>query len=328
MIDETGQSGASRRADYISGRESRREFPRRSTSLRDRNYSQSRDLVDRDSSRQGRGYSDIEDRQQNRLYSSGSYRQRTDYGAYRRSPESYYESRGRQYGREEGRGRYNRERNYDYDRQRGSQWSSREDYDEPYTRETLSGRYGYEQQYWPTRTRGDVDYRSDETDYGSYGRRDWTDTRYGRNYLRCSDIMTKDVTTCSRQASIREVAEKMQDDDVGSIPVVENGRLIGIVTDRDIVCRVLAEGLDTRTAMVTEAMSEDIVTCSPEENVVDAIRKMGEHQIRRIPVCDINGRLRGIISLGDIALEAERDQELAQSLEEISQPVPDRSRRV
>jgi CBS domain-containing protein len=75
-------------------------------------------------------------------------------------------------------------------------------------------------------------------------------------------------------------------------------------------------------------MSQDIITCTPDDSVIDAIRKMGEHQIRRIPVCDMNGRLRGIIALGDIALEAERDQDLANAIEQISQPTPHQSRRV
>src|SRR5262249_47678085 len=121
--------------------------------------------------------------------------------------------------------------------------------------------------------------------------------------------------------------DMMEDEDVGSLPVVENGRLLGIVTDRDIVCRVLAEGHDSRTATVREAMSEDLVTCSPDESVVEAIHKMGEHQIRRLPVCDNNGRLRGILSIGDLALEAENDREIARALEHISQPTPYQSRR-
>ena len=140
--------------------------------------------------------------------------------------------------------------------------------------------------------------------------------------------MTKSVTTCGPDSVIRDVADLMEDDNVGSIPVLENGRLVGIVTDRDIVCRVIAEGLDTRTVKAREVMSEDLITCTPDDSVLEAIRKMGEHQIRRIPVCDPNGRLRGIISIGDVALEAERDQDLANALEQISQPTPQQARRV
>jgi CBS domain-containing protein len=158
---------------------------------------------------------------------------------------------------------------------------------------------------------------------------DWQGRPYeGYRYtLRCRDIMTKDVTCCTPDTTIRNVAEQMEDDNVGSIPVVENGRLIGLVTDRDIVCRILAEGKDTRSTVAREAMSDDIVTCAPDESVMEAIRKMSEHQIRRIPICDLNGRLRGIISIGDIALEAERDRDIACALEKISEPTPYQSHR-
>jgi CBS domain-containing protein len=282
--------------------------------------------------------SDYGDRTQSPTYYAGYYRQRTLYGTLGRDAESNYETRGRQIGREEDRSRYDRSNigrgrayeDYDYDRERRRQRPSREEYGEPRYRETFSGRYG--QQRWPSRSgeeRGQgVDFYSGEPYYRGEDRRSRRDTYSGQNYLRSRDIMTKDVTTCSPQSSIREAAEKMQDENVGSLPVVDNGRLIGIVTDRDIVCRVLAEGRDSRAATVADAMSEDLVTCTPEETVLDAIRKMGEHQIRRIPVCDINGRLRGIIAMADVALEAERDRELAEALEEISQPLPNRSRRM
>ena len=178
--------------------------------------------------------------------------------------------------------------------------------------------------------------RAYQTDYGyggDYGaRRDARSEERGwgggRSALRCREIMTKNVTTCGPDTAIRDVADMMDDDNVGSIPVLDNGRLVGIVTDRDIVCRVIAEGLDSRTTKAREVMSEEIITCTADDSLIDAIRKMGEHQIRRIPICDLNGRLRGIIALGDIALEAERDQDLANALEQISQPTPFQSRRV
>jgi CBS domain-containing protein len=345
VTDTAGQAGGTRQHTYIPGRESAREFPRRSTSLRERDVSESRDLYSsrrEDLSRQGRTVS-YRKRPGDTGWSSREFERRpegrTSYDAYGREPESYYESRGRLSGRYEDRERYERgrregrtsgayDRGYDYDREQRRQRSFREDYDEPYQREMLSGRYGYEQEYWPARPRPGVGRYTGEADFRPEERRERSTGYYGRNYLRCSDIMTKDVTVCSRQTSIRDIAEKMEDDNVGSIPVVENGRLVGIVTDRDIVCRVLAEGLDSHSTTAVDAMSEDIITCAPEERVVEAIRKMGEHQIRRIPVCDVNGRLRGIISMADVALEAERDRELAESLEEISQPLPNRSRRV
>jgi len=145
--------------------------------------------------------------------------------------------------------------------------------------------------------------------------------------LRCRDIMSKSVTTCSPTVTVRGVADMMDDEGVGSIPVVDNGRLIGIVTDRDIVCRILARELDTRSSVASDAMTEEIVTCTPDEPVIEAVHKMAEFMIRRIPVVDHGGRLRGIISIADIALEAELDRELARALEQISRPTPHTSRR-
>ncbi|MFP5261975.1 MAG: CBS domain-containing protein [Blastocatellia bacterium] len=203
--------------------------------------------------------------------------------------------------------------------------SERASYGDTYNREALSGRYDYgERGYGSSADYRDYDRRDEDYD----ARRDWRGQGRERNMLRCSDIMTKDVTACAPTTPLREVADKMDDDNVGVIPVVENGRLVGIVTDRDIVCRVLAEGRDTRSTPASEAMSEDLVTCTPDDSIHEAIRKMSEHQIRRIPICDMNGRLRGIISMADLALEAENDRELAQAMEQISQPTPNQSRRV
>jgi CBS domain-containing protein len=339
--------GAEGQTDYTSGRESWREYPRRSTSLRGRNemQSQSRDFND-SSSRSDYGAQSASDwrarstgrfgtrDEANTFYSDS---ERSDYGRsgrFGRGGRSESESSGRygrhsyddlRYGRADhedlphNQGRYRaNEQSYDYDRNayRQERGNYAEQYDnaDNYNREALSGRYDY-----------DAGYEGRRQSYDNQQRSDWR----GResNYLRCNDIMTKDVTICSTQTPLREVAEKMQDDGVGSIPVVDGGRLVGIVTDRDIVCRVIAEGRDTRSTLASEAMSQDIVTCSPDESVHEAIRKMGEHQIRRIPVCDVNGRLRGIIAMADIALEAERDRELADALEQISQPTPNRSRR-
>jgi len=217
------------------------------------------------------------------------------------------------------------ERDYNQGRMGTGYGSERFDYDDSYNREALSGRYDYnERDYGQSVDYADTDRRNEDYD----ARRDWRGRGRERNVLRCSDIMTKDVTACAPTTTLREVADKMDDDNVGVIPVVENGRLVGLITDRDIVCRVLAEGRDTRATTASEAMSDDIVTCTPDDSIHEAIRKMGEHQIRRIPVCDMNGRLRGIIALADLALEAENDRELAQAIEQISQPTPNRSRRV
>jgi len=139
--------------------------------------------------------------------------------------------------------------------------------------------------------------------------------------------MSKNVTTCGPADSIREVADKMDDEEVGSIPIVETGRLVGIATDRDVVCRIAAGDVDTRSSVARDAMTTEVVTCTPDEPVIEAVHKMAEFLIRRIPVVDHGDRLRGMISIADIALEAELDPDLAQTLKQISRPTPYASRR-
>ncbi|MBA3770362.1 MAG: CBS domain-containing protein [Blastocatellia bacterium] len=144
-----------------------------------------------------------------------------------------------------------------------------------------------------------------------------SEEKSGKSRLRCSDIMTKSVQTATGDTTLREVAVMMRDGDMGSVPVVEDGRLVGIVTDRDIVVRALAEGQDG-SASVSEAMTADIATSAPEDYVFEAVRLMGDKQVRRIPVVDADRKLVGIIALADVALETEDDRDLAEALEEIS----------
>jgi CBS domain-containing protein len=160
-----------------------------------------------------------------------------------------------------------------------------------------------------------------------------------RSHLRCRDIMTRDVTVAARDTTLEEVARMMRDEDTGVIPVVgpgetasdsvtevqkvparsvSNGKLVGLITDRDIVVRALAEGRDARAVRAEEAMTTDLHTVRPNDRVIEAIRRMGDRQVRRLPVVDREGNLRGIISMADIALETEADRELGEALEEIS----------
>ena len=139
--------------------------------------------------------------------------------------------------------------------------------------------------------------------------------RAGR--IRCREIMTSNVQTATRNMSLREVASIMRDGDMGSIPVVEDGKLVGIVTDRDIVVRSIADGKDASTP-VSDAMTTEIFSVSPDDFAFEAIRLMGDKQVRRIPVVDDNGALAGIIAMADIALEMEDEREIAETLEEIS----------
>lgn len=135
--------------------------------------------------------------------------------------------------------------------------------------------------------------------------------------MRCRDIMTSNVTTATREHRLKDVAAMMRDGDMGSVPVVEDGKLVGIVTDRDIVVRSIADGKDASTS-VGEAMTTDIFSVKPDDFAFEAIRLMGDKQVRRVPVVDENGVLAGIIAMADIALEMEDEKEIAETLEEIS----------
>ena len=134
---------------------------------------------------------------------------------------------------------------------------------------------------------------------------------------KCSEIMTKSVKTAGRNMSVRDVAAMMRDGDMGSVPVVEDGKLVGIVTDRDIVVRSLADGKGPETP-VSEAMTTEIFSVKPDDFVFEAVRLMGDRQVRRIPVVSEDGQLAGIIAMADVALEMEDEREIAETLEEIS----------
>ncbi|HSU26267.1 MAG TPA: CBS domain-containing protein [Pyrinomonadaceae bacterium] len=134
---------------------------------------------------------------------------------------------------------------------------------------------------------------------------------------RCREIMTSDVRTSTRDMSLQDAARLMRDGDMGSVPVVEDGKLVGIVTDRDIVVRSIAEGRDS-SSPVSEAMTTEIFSVKPDDFVFEAIRLMGDKQVRRLPVVDADGRLAGIIAIADVALETEDEREIAETMEEIS----------
>lgn len=145
-----------------------------------------------------------------------------------------------------------------------------------------------------------------------------SETNFSENARRrCREIMTRNVKTATREMSLREVAALMRDGDMGSIPVVENGRLVGIVTDRDIVVRAVAEGKDLTTP-IGEVMTTEIFSVGENDFAFEAIRLMGDRQVRRVPIINEQGELAGIIAMADIALESEDELEIAETLEEIS----------
>jgi len=139
----------------------------------------------------------------------------------------------------------------------------------------------------------------------------------GKAMAHCREIMTTNVTSVTTTAPIREAAAMMRDGDIGSLPVVENGRLVGIVTDRDIVVRAIAQGADASTS-ISAAMTADVFSVRPDDFVFEAIRLMADKKVRRIPVVSDDGKLAGIIAMADIALDVEDEREIAETLEEIS----------
>ena len=211
--------------------------------------------------------------------------------------------------RDFGRGRFGERADYEYNEPRYN------DYSRNYPQENLRR---------PSEGR---DYRAESRYYD----------RGSRSRLRVRDIMTRDLTVATRDTTLREVAIMMREEDTGVIPVVDYGRgngnghatpeetrpsganygtgkLVGLVTDRDIVMRAVAEGKDCSTTRAEEVMTTDVHTARPHERVIEVIRKMADKQVRRIPVVSEHGNLRGIISMADVAVETEADPELGASL--------------
>src|SRR5678815_1954296 len=175
----------------------------------------------------------------------------------------------------------------------------------------------------------------------------WRDRDYQqapeRSRLRCRDIMTRDLAVATRDTTLPEIALMMKQEDTGVIPVVEydtqqgngrtevnpnerkyegrnytRGKLVGLITDRDIVVRAVADNKDCASVRAEDIMSVDIHTANPNDRVVDAIRKMGDKQVRRIPITNDNGYLVGMVSMADVAIETRQDRELADAIEDIS----------
>jgi CBS domain-containing protein len=142
-----------------------------------------------------------------------------------------------------------------------------------------------------------------------------------RSHLRCRDIMTRNVTTCTLSTNIQKIAQLMRYEDIGAIPVLnDEGRLEGIVTDRDIVTEGLTKDKADLELKAEDCMSTDLYVAQQNDRLVDVIHEMGDHQIRRVPVVDSRYRLVGIISMADVATQTRKDKELGDALEEISKP--------
>ena len=136
--------------------------------------------------------------------------------------------------------------------------------------------------------------------------------------MRVSDVMTTDVETVRPDQMARDAARFMLQADTGSIPVTDGDRLVGMITDRDIAVRGVALGYGPDTP-VSELMTSGVISAHAEEHIEDAARKMGDAQVRRLPVIDNEQRLVGIVSLGDLARETDEGT-AAQALEGVSAP--------
>ena len=130
------------------------------------------------------------------------------------------------------------------------------------------------------------------------------------------DVMTQNPTSCDPSTTVVEASKTMASEDVGSVPVVKDGRLVGMVTDRDIVVRVLAEGRDPSSTTVGEIASSDLETVSPDDDLETALRKMASSKVRRLPVVE-GDQLVGIVAQADVARQGD-DSETGQVVQEIS----------
>ena len=140
---------------------------------------------------------------------------------------------------------------------------------------------------------------------------------------KCSEVMTKDPVCCESGDSVSRVAGLMKSEDIGSLPVVdsrEGRKLIGIVTDRDLVVKVLAGGVAVDRATAKDAMTPNPETCRDDEDVSTAVARMKERQVRRMPIVDEAGRLCGIIAQADVATRVHRDAATGELVEAISEP--------
>ena len=136
--------------------------------------------------------------------------------------------------------------------------------------------------------------------------------------MQVQEIMSRDVTLIDPNTTIRDAAKEMRADDIGALPVGENDRLIGMVTDRDITMRAVAEDRAPATTAVRDVMSDRVYYCFEDDNVQEAADVMAEHQVRRLPVLNRDKRLVGVVALADLG---RGEPDAAQSaLEGVSEP--------
>jgi CBS domain-containing protein len=132
------------------------------------------------------------------------------------------------------------------------------------------------------------------------------------------DLMTSNPSTIEPDKTVADAAKLMRDEDAGLIPIVEGQKLAGTITDRDIAIRVVAEGKDPQSSTVRDVMTSRLVTIDPDQDLDEALRLMAEHQVRRLPVVEEDGRLVGIVAQADIAKHTS-DEQTGEVVQQISQ---------
>ncbi len=138
--------------------------------------------------------------------------------------------------------------------------------------------------------------------------------------MKVRDVMTTNVATVAPEKTVSDTARVMQAHNVGAVPVCQqNGIVVGIVTDRDIVVRCIANNGDPKTTQVKDVMTQEVITASPDLDTEEAARTMAQYKIRRLPVVE-NGTLVGVISIGDLATRHLLQDEAGEALSEISEP--------
>jgi len=140
--------------------------------------------------------------------------------------------------------------------------------------------------------------------------------------MTCGELMTPSPTCCQPEHTVVEVAEIMEREDVGLVPVVDEGthKLIGVLTDRDIVLKVVAAGRDPRGTAVSEVMTTSPACCQEQDSIETVMQQMAARQVRRIPIVDKDGSIIGIVSQADLATRLENPRETGEVVQAISEP--------
>lgn len=138
----------------------------------------------------------------------------------------------------------------------------------------------------------------------------------------CSEVMTKNPVSATPADTVVNVAQLMKERDIGPVPIVEDKvskKLIGVVTDRDLAMKVVADGLDPNTTLARDVMTKEVITCQEDDEIDSALNAMSKHQLRRILVVDANDALVGIIAQADVATRMDEPEKTGEVVKEISQ---------